>query len=252
MAAVLELSNSISPRKLEGIAREISLLPSNEDRTLPSRSFQSPSATRLLETLFAAWRQTSISPLELAGMIRGASSAYSDAKQAFSAELIWSGPRTPIVSTRHTEQALLEVINAAEDNLFIVSFVVYKLPSIFKALESAIQRNVTVSVLLESSEQHGGAVSVDAIGTLKKELSGAVLYLWEDKKGEFQGAKVHAKVAVADYRACFISSANLTGHAMDKNIEAGVLIRGGNVPVTLQKQLRALITTREIVKVGAE
>lgn len=249
MDAVLELSNSISPEKLEGIARQISSLSSNNQGTIEARIFQSPSASRLIEKLMTAWNQNSVSPLELAGMIRGASCAYRDAKQEFSAELIWSGPRTPIVATRHTEQALLEVINSAQRDLFIVSFVVYRLPSIFKALKLAIQRNVTVSLLLESSDQHGGSVSVDAIGTLKKELPGAVLYSWEQKSAEFHDAKVHAKVAVADHQQCFISSANLTGYAMDKNIEAGVLIKGGSVPTNLHRQLLSLITTREIAKV---
>jgi phosphatidylserine/phosphatidylglycerophosphate/cardiolipin synthase-like enzyme len=249
MDAVLELSNSISPDKLESIAREISALSSNNQGVIESGTFQSPSASRLLEKVMTTWSRTSVSPFELAGMIRGASCAYRDAKQQFSSELIWSGPRTPIVATRQTEQALLEVIHSAQRDLFIVSFVVYRLPSIFKALKLAILRNVTVSLLLESSDQHGGSVSVDGIGTLKKELPGAVLYAWVQKSAEFHYAKVHAKVAVADQQHCFISSANLTGYAMDKNIEAGVLIKGGSVPTNLHRQLLSLITTREITKV---
>jgi phosphatidylserine/phosphatidylglycerophosphate/cardiolipin synthase-like enzyme len=36
------------------------------------------------------------------------------------------------------------------------------------------------------------------------------------------------KVAVADGSICFITSANLTGYAMEKNMEMGVLIEVGN------------------------
>ena len=61
---------------------------------------------------------------------------------------------------------------------------------------------------------------------------------------EFAGGKVHAKVAVCDEALCFISSANLTGHAMEKNMEVGVLIRGGALPQTLHRHLEALVTIK--------
>ena len=57
------------------------------------------------------------------------------------------------------------------------------------------------------------------------------IFSWVDKRDGFAGGKVHAKVAVADEAFCFISSANLTGHAMEKNMEAGVLIKGGATPL---------------------
>ncbi|MGB4560049.1 MAG: phospholipase D-like domain-containing protein [Burkholderiaceae bacterium] len=50
----------------------------------------------------------------------------------------------------------------------------------------------------------------------------ANLYAWSDKAEPFSDGRVHAKVAVADGRMCFITSANLTGHAMEKKMEAGV------------------------------
>ena len=52
------------------------------------------------------------------------------------------------------------------------------------------------------------------------------------------------KVAVADGRMCFITSANLTGHAMEKNMEAGVLISGGRIVKLLDEHLRSLVDTK--------
>lgn len=43
---------------------------------------------------------------------------------------------------------------------------------------------------------------------------------------------------------CFITSANLTGHAMEQNMEAGVLITGGPIPKQLQEHLQALVYTK--------
>lgn len=70
------------------------------------------------------------------------------------------------------------------------------------------------------------------------------LYAWRDKTDPFSDGRVHAKVAVADGRMCFITSANLTGHAMEKNMEAGVLISGGHIPRLLDDHLRSLVDTK--------
>lgn len=227
MDSVIELASNISPERLNAIADEFSNLTTPDISRISSRNFSTPIVRQLVRNIFDAWEKSKVSAQELSGMLRGASCAYLKAKNEATTELIWSGPKVPISSTRRTEQALLEVIDSAESTLFVVSFVIYKVPLIFSAIKSALNRNVSVSMLLESSDQHGGSISIDAIGKIKSELPGVNLYCWNEKKPEFTEARVHAKVAIADRRKCFISSANLTGHTMDKNIEVGVLLTGG-------------------------
>ena len=108
----------------------------------------------------------------------------------------------------------------------------------------ADDRGVDLSMLLESSDKHGGGVSIDGIGRMREALPSAKVFFWKEKGEEFAGGKVHAKVAVCDESLCFISSANLTGHAMEKNMEAGVLIRGGALPRKLHNHLEALVTVK--------
>ncbi|MCW2314045.1 phospholipase D-like domain-containing protein [Rhodoferax antarcticus] len=72
------------------------------------------------------------------------------------------------------------------------------------------------------------------------------VFAWQDKADSFADGRVHAKVAVADGSICFITSANLTGHAMEKNMEAGVLISGGHIPRLLDDHLWSLIDTNVI------
>ena len=166
-----------------------------------------------------------------------------------STELVWTGPTTPIVSARRTEQALLQVINAAEHTLFMTSFVAYDVSTIVRALNAAADRGVMVSMLLELSRKHGGSINFDVIGKMRTLVSGAQLYAWRDKTALFLEGRVHAKVAVADGRVCFITSANLTGYAMDRNMEAGVLITGGHIPRLLNDHLQALVTLNVIAPV---
>jgi cardiolipin synthase len=157
---------------------------------------------------------------------------------------VWTGPTTPFVSARRTEQALLQVINSAEQTLVITSFVAYDVSTIVKALNMASDRGVVISMLLELSQQHGGSISFDAIGGMRALVPAAKLYAWRDKTDEFLDARVHAKLAVADGRLCFITSANLTGYAMEKNMEAGVLMFGGRIPELLNEHLFSLINTK--------
>lgn len=76
-----------------------------------------------------------------------------------------------------------------------------------------------------------------------------VIFTWKEKPEPFVDGKVHAKVAVVDGARAFITSANLTGHALEKNMEAGVLINGGSVPKTLSDHLQALIDVRALDRV---
>ena len=179
-------------------------------------------------------------------MLLAAGHVFTKAASQQSTELVWTGPTTPFVSARRTEQALLQVINAAELTLFITSFVAYDVSTIVKALNAASDRGVVISMLLELSQDHGGSINFDAIGKMRTLVPASKLYAWRNKADSFSDGRVHAKVAVADGRMCFITSANLTGYAMEKNMEAGVLISGGASPKLLEDHLRSLIDTKVI------
>lgn len=141
---------------------------------------------------------------------------------------------------------MLQVISTAERTLFITSFVAYDVSTIVKALNAANERGVMISILLELSQEKGGSLNFDTIEKMRIQVPSAKLYVWNNKDNEYYGGCVHAKVAVADARECFITSANLTGYAMEKNIEAGVLISGGSIPRQLNEHLFSLIKTKII------
>jgi phosphatidylserine/phosphatidylglycerophosphate/cardiolipin synthase-like enzyme len=64
---------------------------------------------------------------------------------------------------------------------------------------------------------------------------------------EGPGGVLHAKAVVADDEAVFVTSANLTQAAFEKNIELGVLIRDRTLALTISTYFRALID-RELLK----
>lgn len=241
--AVAVIASLVSPEKVKAIAARIRQTGPEKVGTALSGVLGTPVAAAAVERLIEAWRSTSIGADELASMLLASSHVVTKAAREQSAELVWTGPTTPFVSARRTEQALLQVIDSAHSTLFITSFVAYDVSSIVASLNAASGRGVSISMLLESSQEHGGSISMDVIGKMRSLVPAARLYGWVKKTDEFADGRVHAKVAVADGKVCFITSANLTGYAMDRNMEAGVLIIGGLVARELDNHLRSLAKT---------
>ena len=59
--------------------------------------------------------------------------------------------------------------------------------------------------------------------------------------GDALGAVLHAKAIVADDRAAFVTSANLTEAAFDRNIEVGVFTRDAALAAALARHFQVLI-----------
>jgi len=236
----------VSPEKVQAIASRIRRTETSKAAVALSGVVGTPAAAGVVDQLIDAWQSSTISADELASMLLAASHVFTKTAAKQSIELVWTGPTTPFVSARRTEQALLQVINATDRALFITSFVAYDVSTIVKALNAASDRGVAISMLLELSKDHGGSITFDAIGKMRTLVPTALLYAWGDRTDPFADGRVHAKVAVADGRVCFITSANLTGYAMEKNMEAGVLISGGHIPGMLENHLRSLIDTKVV------
>ena len=246
LEAVTAVVCLVSPEKVRALAGRIRKVEDVKTNVALSDVVGTATARTVVDRLVDAWRATSVSSDELASMLFAAGHAFENVSKHQSTELVWTGPTTPSVSARRTEQALLQVIGEAKQNLFVTSFVAYDVSTIVKALNDATARGVSISMLLESSQDHGGSISFDVIGKMRTLVPSAKLYAWRERSAPFADGRVHAKVAVADCDVCFITSANLTGHAMEQNMEAGVLLSGGQIPRLLHDHLQALVDTKTV------
>lgn len=246
LGAIAALVSLVSPEKVQAIATRVRRTDAPKASAALAGVVGTPMASGVVEQLVDAWKASAVSADELASMLLAATHVFTKVVAEQSTELVWTGPTTPFVSARRTEQALLQIINAAKTSLFITSFVAYDVSTIVKALNAAQNRGVSIAMLLESSQDHGGSINIDVIGKMRALVPNAQLYAWRDKADEFADGRVHAKVAVADASICFITSANLTGYAMEKNMEAGVLISGGHIPRLLDQHLRLLVDTKVV------
>jgi len=166
-------------------------------------------------------------------------------------ELVWTGPPTPVVPVRRTEQVLCDLIRGAERRLSMTSFGIFQVPRLVEELEQALARGVTLRIVLGDRESH----STQEIDRQRQQLghvvsTRATLLQWpaERRPRDEQGhaGLMHVKAAVADSRIAFLTSANLTEAALERNMELGVLIRGGAVPPSIDRLIDALVESGEL------
>lgn len=245
---VAELGMKLHPDRIEAIAGKIASLGSFNDFSRAKSSFGPNVDNMFIQRFERAWQKYSyIGPAELSIALRSSSCTSSLHNMKSSVELVWTGPSTGVVPVRHTEQVLCQVIRSSTKKLYIVSYVAYKVDTIIRELCDAAERGVNINLIFESSTEHGGTVSFDSVGAMKKTVSTANMYVWK-KTGQTVGS-VHAKCAVADGKLSFITSANFTAAAMERNMELGVLVEGGHIPQNLERHLEALIYTGTVQKV---
>ena len=142
LSAASELVVLLSPARIDALADRVrGSVAKGRDRSL-NQLVTTPVARAALDRLLTAWETTDIPGDVLAGILVGAAYARNAAQHDTIIDLVWTGPTTPYVPTRRTEQVLVDLIQRAESELFIVSFVAYDVPSVITAINSAIERGV--------------------------------------------------------------------------------------------------------------
>lgn len=168
-------------------------------------------------------------------------------REAEKLDLVATGPSSPYVSIRHTRAVLIELIDGAQKDLLLVAYAAYKVPALLEALGRACHRSVVVRLILESSADSAGALTHDGAEAFKSLRESIEVYVWPLEKRPL-GSRLHAKVAIADGEVAFITSANFTGHALDQNLEVGLLVTGGQAPKRLKEHFHALIASRTLIR----
>lgn len=208
--------------------------------TVPTPAFKA-AATRLL----AAWAGfPDVQGAALGAAVAGAAHAHELGLKESGAELVISGPDSEHLHARTTEQALVELVDSAAENLLLVTFALYMYPTLRTALQQALARGVEVTVLAEDP-----ADNLTFKGNPGLALAGlAVTRLRWASDQRPSGASLHAKVAVADRRRVLVSIANLTDKGANENLEVGLVIRGGELAQRISQHMASLSTAGVLVR----
>jgi phosphatidylserine/phosphatidylglycerophosphate/cardiolipin synthase-like enzyme len=199
-------------------------------------------------------RAAGLTPQAVAAVLVTAAQAEQAHRQGEAVEIVWTGPETAETRFRHTEQAILEVLDSAQKRLTVVSYAVYRIPRIRDALVAAANRGVRIRLIVETPNRIEGQTEYDCLLALGDNVASvASVYYWpQEHRAKDDNGKIgilHVKCAVADGQRLFLSSANLTDYAFTINMELGLLATAGKMPGQVERHFERLIETGQLVRV---
>ncbi len=168
-------------------------------------------------------------------------------------DLVWSGPEVPGVPARDTRRVFEELMGAAERTLWISTYAFFDGPRAFEVLarRMAAVPSLQVTLLLNIQRQRGDTTAREELvrrfthrfwsSEWPGDVRPAVFFDPRALELEHPAAVLHAKAVVADDEAVYVTSANLTEAAFDRNIELGLLVRDCALAASVTAYFRALI-----------
>ena len=168
-------------------------------------------------------------------------------------DFVWTGPEVVGLHARDTRRVFEELIGAAKHSIWVCSYAFFDGPRAFKTLASSMEANpgLEVTLLLNIERRRGDTTAADAVvrrfaGMFWGEawpgrVRPRVFYDPRSVEDDGPGGVLHAKAVVADEESVFITSANLTEAAFDRNIELGLLLRDRTLAATTLLHFRTLI-----------
>ncbi len=245
LAGLLPFSviEAVAVRLASGDALAPDAVSSQIVQTLPG-----PQHRALVRGFLDSWGRhaADVRPQAVAAALLAAAFAQQDMRQHQSLELVWTGPESATSPFRRTEQAMLEVLDSATCRITLVSYAVYNVPRIAESLVRAAERGVRITIVVESPDRLEGQNTYSTLKALGEEVAAcSTVYLWpREQRKQAEDGRVgilHVKCAVADGRMMFLSSANLTEYAFSLNMELGLLVTGGDLPIRIETHFDRLI-----------
>lgn len=167
-------------------------------------------------------------------------------------DLVWSGPEVIGLHARDTRRVYEELLGSAERSIWAATYAFFDGPKAFATISDRMDSTpaLDVTLLLNIERKYGDTSSADSLvcrfadrfwgEEWPGERRPCVYY--DPRALELPRAGVlHAKAVVKDDKAVFITSANLTEAALDRNIELGLLVRDPALAGTVVMHFRGLI-----------
>jgi phosphatidylserine/phosphatidylglycerophosphate/cardiolipin synthase-like enzyme len=173
---------------------------------------------------------------------------------------VWSGAHVPGTHARNTRVVYHELFSTAEKSVWLSTYVVYDGADVLGALAERMRAvpDLRVTLFLNVERRWGDATHPAAV------VAAFATRFWaNDWPGERrpqvyydpralddsdpEAGVLHAKVVVVDDGRVFMTSANLTSRAMDRNVEAGLLVFDRDLAQSTVARFQTLIDRGMVV-----
>jgi phosphatidylserine/phosphatidylglycerophosphate/cardiolipin synthase-like enzyme len=191
-----------------------------------------------------------ISGLAAAAWIRTVEEALS---RTPSPDLVWSGPEVPGLHARDTRRVYEELLGTAQRSVWASTYAFFDGPRAFEVLAHRMdaQPDLRVTLLLNIQRKRGDTTVAeqlvrrfaDRFWSTDWPGSSRPSVYFDPRALEMEGPAgvLHAKALVVDDETVFVTSANLTEAALDRNIEVGLLVRDRALAASLSSHFQGLI-----------
>ncbi|MFO0675734.1 MAG: DISARM system phospholipase D-like protein DrmC [Polyangiaceae bacterium] len=154
-----------------------------------------------------------------------------DDRYAAMARLVWSGPLDDDEALRDTGAVLDDLFARARHHVLLATYAMWDGRSIFGKLAETMRANTSLTVdfyvhlkeAIGSEERHARAF-VENFSRKHWPEGVRLPNLYYDPRTLKGGVSLHAKCVVVDGERAFVTSANFTEAAQERNIEVGVLL----------------------------
>jgi len=196
------------------------------------------------------WQRLGVSGRAGAAWLRSLEEAASGVAPA---SLVWTGPEAKGLHSRDTRQVYEEMIASAKRSILISSYAYFDGQKAFrllaKRMDSSPKLRATLLLNIErgqrSTTKSEALVRRFADRFWKSDWPGKARpsVYYDPRSLEPDGPKgvLHAKAVISDEETLFVTSANLTEAALDRNIEVGVLLRDRTIVLAALAHFRGLI-----------
>jgi AcrR family transcriptional regulator len=179
-------------------------------------------------------------------------------------ELVWSGPEVASLPNRDTGVVVREMFNDASSDILMAGFAIYQGKEIFQRLAERMdqQPNLRVRFFVDIQRKLGDTTReqelIDQffVRFARLEWPGKRLpELFFDPRSlsmvQTVRSSLHAKCIVVDRSKAFVTSANFTAAAQERNIEVGVLVRSPGFAEKLVEHFETLLQAGLLIPVRA-
>jgi phosphatidylserine/phosphatidylglycerophosphate/cardiolipin synthase-like enzyme len=188
-------------------------------------------------------------------------------RQRDQVELVWTGLEAPGMESRDTHVVVQELFDRATRSVLIASYALdsdLKGQTLFSNLAARMDRlpNLRVRMFLNIKRSHGSqksdiAVIQEFAQTFQHRiwLGNRLPEVFYDPRSltQTKGVKscLHAKCVIVDDRFLFVTSANFTEAAHERNLEAGVLLDNSSAAKGMKLQFERLVQAGQLKSINA-
>lgn len=168
-------------------------------------------------------------------------------------DLVWSGPELAGLEARDTRQVYEELMGTAERSVWASTYAFFDGAHAFQTLARRMEEKPALWVTLLLNIQRGKGDTSTADSLVRRfadhfwttDWPGStrpkVFYDPRALDPEGPSGVLHAKAVVVDETRVFVTSANLTEAALDRNIEMGLLVRDRALALSISTHFQSLI-----------